>query len=91
VDAPPTHAIGQFAPNDIADAASPDAIDWNVHTHDGDLVEAHLSGTDSSIEISFAAPYAGDFFPLWENRGTVAQSISVRIRLAVGDRLVRWY
>lgn len=69
----------------------PGAIDWNVHSHDGELVEAHLQGTDTALEISFAAPADGSFFPMWENAGDAAQTVSVRLRLAEGDRLVTWY
>lgn len=70
--------------------ARPEMIDWNVHSHQGEVIQ-HLEGTDTNNEYTFVAPDDGYYFPMWQNSSEAALNITVRLRLADGDRLVNWY
>ena len=55
------------------------ALEWNVHSHDGDKVVTHAEGAGESGELRFAAPRAGPFSYLWQNAGADPVRLTARL------------
>ncbi len=66
-------------------------ITWDVHRHDGERVETFDTGTGNGLEFTFDAPEADFYFPLWTNSGDNPVSMTVRLRLADGDKVIAWF
>jgi len=66
------------------------SLEWDLHSHSGDDVTQHDVGVDSSREVQFVSPFAGDFFFLFENTAGSDVAVSARIQVAGGDQFVRW-
>ena len=66
-------------------------VSWNVHSHNGDDVEYHLSGSDTTAAFDFVAPRDGCFFPTWINEQNVTVHITVKLKLTAGDDFIGWF
>jgi len=55
------------------------ALEWDVHSHEGDRVVTHAEGAGESGELRFAAPRAGPFSYLWKNAGAVPVRLTARL------------
>lgn len=55
------------------------ALEWNVHSHEGDKAVIHAEGTGETGELRFAAPKAGPFSYLWKNVGAAPVRLTARL------------
>lgn len=55
------------------------ALEWNVHSHDGDNVVIHAEGAAAAGKVRFAAPRAGLFSYLWKNAGASPVRLTARL------------
>ena len=65
------------------------ALRWDVHSHPGDVV-IHDEGVAAAGLISFTAPEAGQFSVLWENQGSSAIVLTVRVDLTGTAEIASW-
>ncbi len=55
------------------------AVEWNVHSHDGDKLVIHAEGAGETGELRFAAPRAGPFSYLWKNTGVATVRLTAHL------------
>jgi len=67
------------AATDAAFRATGGALEWNVHSHDGDQVATHAEGTGADGTVRFMAPRAGGYSYLWKNSGSAPVRLTVRL------------
>ena len=67
------------AATDAAFRATGGALEWNVHSHDGDEVATHAEGAGADGTVRFMAPRAGGYSYLWKNSGSAPVRLTVRL------------
>ena len=55
-------------------------VEFNIHSHQGPQVTYHAKGRDPRIAGTFAAPWEGKFYLMWENLGGEPVRVSARAR-----------
>ena len=50
------------------EALGPGLVSFNLHSHKGRDVTYHATADDATASGTFVAPWAGEFYAMWENR-----------------------
>jgi hypothetical protein len=63
------------------------AVAWNVHGHEGGVLEVYDEGTATTGTIDWVAARAGGYSFYWENRAAAA-TVTLTVVVEIGDDVV---
>lgn len=71
--------MGEGATIEVEYTGAGGALEWNVHSHDGDNVVIHAEGVGSEGKLPFSAPHAGLYSYLWKNASSTPVRLTTRL------------
>ena len=75
----PMHA-GEGLAYETSHGGAAGQVEFNIHSHQGPEVTYHTKGSDAHIAGTFAAPWEGKFYLMWENLSGESVRVAVRAR-----------